>query len=133
MPKGHNANGRSRTKGTFALIPETVIRSPAYTATSLAARALLVEIAALYRSNNNGFLGLSVRQAVDRMRCSKDTAARCFRELQDNGLIEVMRRGNFKTKTAPLASEWRLTWRRCDRSNHLPSHAYLRWEPDGKG
>jgi hypothetical protein len=131
MPKTHNATGRSLTKGNFGLIPETVMHSPAYRATSLAGRALLLEIAVLYRGSNNGFIGLSARQAAERLCCSKDTAARCFRELQDHGMIEMMRKGNFKAKTAPLASEWRLTWRTCNRSNHLPSHAYQRWQPDG--
>jgi hypothetical protein len=129
MPRSANATGRSLTKGNFAQIPEIVMHSPAFTATPLAARALLMEIALLYRGVNNGFIGLSVRQAVSRMKCSKDTAATCFRELQENGLIERTRRGNFDAKTAPLASEWRLTWRPCNRSNQLPSHAYRNWTP----
>jgi hypothetical protein len=132
MTKRHNATGRSLTKGTFALIPETVMRSPAYTATSLAGRALLLEIAVLFRGSNNGCLGLSARQAAERLGCSKDTAARAFRELEAHGLIEATRRGKFTTKTAPLASEWRLTWRLCNLSNHLPSNAFLRWKPNAE-
>jgi hypothetical protein len=130
MPKSHNATGRSLTKGRFALIPEIVMHSPAYTATSLAGRALLVEIAVLYMSTNNGWLGLSVRQAAVRLRCSKDTAARAFRELVAHGLIAATRLGKFTTKTAPLATEWRITWKRCDKSNSLPTNAYLAWKPD---
>jgi predicted transcriptional regulator of viral defense system len=128
VPRTADKRGRSLTKGTFALIPEAVVRSAAYTATSCAGRALLVELAVLYRSKNNGFLGLSARQAAKRLGCSKDTAARAFRELQERGLIERTQRGDFKAKALSLASEWRLTWRRCDRSNHLPSHAYLNWK-----
>ena len=129
MPRTANATGRSLTKGRFALIPEIVVLSPAYTATPLAARALLIEIAVLYSSKNNGFIGLSVRQGAERLGCSKDTAAKAFRQLEAHGLIRSTRKGKFATKTAPLATEWRLTWRTCDKSNHLPSHDYQRWRP----
>jgi hypothetical protein len=126
----HDQRGRSKTKGRFALVPDDVMCSPSYLATSMAARALLLEIARLYMGANNGWLGLSVRQASERLGCSKDTASRAFHELQRHGLIEPMHRGHFDAKAAPKASEWRLAWQRCDRSHHLPSHGYRNWEPD---
>jgi hypothetical protein len=127
MPKTHNKTGRSRTAGRFALLPEDVLKSLAYTAKSPLGRALLIEIAFLFVGANNGHLGLSARQAAGRLGCSKDSAARAFRELQAHGLIEARRIGKFSTKSAPLASEWALAWRTCNRTNRLASNAYRQW------
>jgi hypothetical protein len=129
VPKKHNATGRSTTKGRFAGIPLEVGTSEAWRRASPVARALLVEVAFLYFGSNNGRLGLSARQGAERLGCSKDTAARCFRELQDRGILEASRIGKFEAKSTPLASEWRLTWKKCDRSGKLPSFAYRHWEP----
>jgi Helix-turn-helix domain len=131
LPRTHDAKGRSLTKGRFALLPEDVLLSRAYCATSPVARALLVELAYLFTGSNNGSLGLSARQAAERLGCSKDTAARAFRELQEHGLIEVRRIGKFTTKTAPLASEWALSWRPCNRTNRLASNAFRNWHKAG--
>jgi Homeodomain-like domain len=128
MPKGHNRTGRSRTDGRFTSIPEIVLASPSYVHTSPVARAALIEIARLFNGSNNGRLGLSVRQAADRLGCSKDTANRAIRELQEHGFIEPAVKGYFCTKSAPRATEWRLTWKRCDRSNALATHDYRRWK-----
>jgi hypothetical protein len=129
MPKSADKRGRSLTKERFALVPVSVMRSAAYQRASLPARAILFELAALYAGTNNGHLGLSVRQAATLLHCAKDTASRAFRELSEKGLIEAAYIGNFKAKVSPLASEWRLSWRRCDRSGALPSRAFLNWKP----
>jgi hypothetical protein len=129
VPRTADKRGRSHTKERFALMPVSVMRSAAYQQASLPARAILFELAALYVGSNNGRLGLSVRQAATVLNCAKDTASRAFRELSDKGLIEAAYIGNFKAKVSPLASEWRLSWRRCDRSGALPSRAFLNWNP----
>ena len=128
MAKGHNATGRSTTIGRVAVLPHTVLFSPAYSSLPALARALLVELAAIYTGGNNGRIGLSVRQAVDRLQCGKDTASRAFHALQERGLIEATFTGTFRSKSSPLASEWRLTWKRCDRSGALPSFAFQNWK-----
>ena len=127
MANRQTKTGRSKFKGTFALIPNDLINSEAWRHTSLAARALLVEIASLYNGANNGRLGLSVRQGAERLQCSKDTASRAFRELREHGVVETTYEGKFKEKE--LASEWRVTWKRCDRTGALPSSAYRLWRP----
>jgi hypothetical protein len=127
VPKKHNATGRSTTNGRFAHIPWDLGKSEAWRFTSPAARAVLIEVAFLYVGPNNGRLGLSARQTAERVGCSKDTAARCFRELQGLGILEAAYTGSFNEKSESLASEWRLTWRKCDRSGKLPSFAYRHW------
>jgi hypothetical protein len=127
MPRTHNATGRSLTKGNFAQVPECVMHSPAYLFAPLPARAILFELALLYRGTNNGHLGLSCRQAAARLQCSKDTAAKAFKELLQRGLVERVAKGRFTDKTQPLASVWRLPWRHCDRTGAVASHAYRKW------
>ncbi len=124
MPRTADKRGRSLTKGTFAQLPETVMASAAYATLSLPGRAVLFELARLYRGGNNGRLGLSCRQAAERLQCSKDTAGRAFRELVERCLVESSVAGRFDAKGAQFASEWRLTWRKCDRTGALPSHGY---------
>jgi hypothetical protein len=60
-------------------------------------------------------------------------AARAFRVLQAHGQIEAKRFGRFTQKTQPLASEFALTWRRCDRTNQLPTNAFRHWQKLPKG
>src|SRR5271168_2183897 len=108
MPNLQDKKGRSKLKGTFAHIPNDLIRTEAWRNTSLAARALLIEVAALYGGGNNGKLVLSVREAAERMRCSKDTVSRSFRELREHGILEATYQGRFSLKEDALASEWRL-------------------------
>jgi hypothetical protein len=127
MPRTHNAKGRSLTKGNFALVPEGVMHSPAYLFASMHARAILFELALLYRGSNNGHLGLSCRQAAARLQCSKDTAGKAFKELEERGLTERVTKGRFTDKRQSLASIWRLPWQHCDRTGAVASHAYRKW------
>jgi hypothetical protein len=104
MPKSADKRGKSLTKERFALVPVSVINSAAYRHASLPARAVLIELAALYVGTNNGRLGLSVRQAATLLNCAKDTASRAFRELSNKGLIEAAYIGNFKAKVSHNAN-----------------------------
>jgi hypothetical protein len=132
MPKRHNATGRSLNKERFAMLPRSAQYTEAYRRLSFSARSFLLEIAALYMGENNGFLGLSARQAAERMNCTKDTANKASRELLDVGFLEVAYRGSYESKLENRSNEYRLTWRRCDKTNALPSRAYLNWQPTPK-
>jgi hypothetical protein len=128
MARKHNATGRSLTKERFALVPLSVMNSAAYRCSSMAARSFLLEVASLYMGVNNGHLGLSAREAGKRMNCTKDTANRAANELLENGLLEVAYRGVFNSKLDTRSSEYRLTWFRCDKTNALPSKAFMQWK-----
>jgi len=78
-----------------------------------------------YDGRNNGWLALSVREAAARARINKDTASRAFQTLAEKGFIEETQRGAFAWK-ARHASEYRLTWEKCDRTGRLPSFTYLK-------
>ena len=81
-------------------------------ATSHATR-LLVLLTRRFNGHNNGEIPCSVREAAAWCKCSLSTAQRCFVELQELGLIEIVIRGNFAIKDGSrknTASTWRLAF-----------------------
>ena len=131
MARRHNAKGRSRTD-PFVRLPLFVIGCEAWRGMSPLARSLFIEVLALYRGENNGFLGMSAREAGDVLGCSKSTAARAFDELLERGFLEVSRDARFDRRDR-RATEWRVTIHRCDRSGALPSKAFMRFDPRTSG
>lgn len=70
------------------------------------ARAIYVELAMLYHGNNNGSIGLSIRQAAQAVHVSKTTAACAMIDLQNRGFIVATTKGGFVRKRH--ATRWRL-------------------------
>jgi hypothetical protein len=106
-----------------------MLKSAAWRSLSPVARSIFIEVAAIYNGSNNGRLALSVRDAAERVCCSKTTAARAFAELTQTGFIDLCSRGHFDRKT-PHAAEYRLTMHPCDRSGQRASKAFMSWRPD---
>jgi hypothetical protein len=104
-----------------------MLRSQAWLALTPTARAAYVEVLSLYNGVNNGQLAMAARSLAGRLRCSKDTAARVLRELDDMGFIRAMMIGSYQLKNRK-ASEYRLTAFRCDVSNTPPSKEFLFWQ-----
>ena len=125
MPVRHDQTGRSKGE-RFVKLPLFMLNSAAWCSLTPAARAIYIELAKVYNGRNNGWLALSVRDAADRCRISKDTAAKAFVHLQATGFIELMTLGSFNRKD-PHASEWRLAVERCDKTSAPPLKAFMRW------
>jgi hypothetical protein len=124
MPKRPNRN--KRIDAPHVRLYDWLLTSPAYLSLSCPARALLIEVTRLYKGNNNGQLGLSVRRASERCNIARGTAQRAFAELQERGFIELVTKGAFSRKS-PHASEWRLTSNTCDVTGELPSKKFMSW------
>jgi len=105
-----------------------MLASPAWLASSLAARCALVELTRLYNGRNNGQLALSARGLAERLGTSKDTAARALNELESRGFIETVKAGSFRPRLR-RATEYRLTTHRCDVTLQPPSRAFMKWRP----
>jgi hypothetical protein len=125
MPKRHDHKGRSTTE-RFVSLPHYMLRSPAWRFLSPVARCIFLELAAIYNGSNNGHLALSTRDAAERVRCSKDTAAKALADLIAKSFIECCSRGHFDRKR-PHASEYRLTLYTCDRTGGRASKAFMSW------
>ena len=126
MGKDTHEKRRRRLKGPpFVQMFNYVIDSPAYAALSVTARAALIEVARLYDGANNGRLAMAARTLADRLDVSKSTAARAMIELEDAGFVETAKIGSFRRRDR-RASEYRLTFHRCDASYSPPSKAFLK-------
>jgi hypothetical protein len=128
MPKRHDHKGRSTTE-RFVPLPHYMLRSAAWRSLSPVARCIFLELAAIYNGSNNGHLALSTRDSSERVRCSKDTAAKALADLIANGFVECCSRGHFDRKR-PHASEYRLTLYTCDRTGGHASKAFMGWRDD---
>ena len=107
-------------------IPGLVVkRSQAWHDLSLAARCALIELIDRYNGINNGMIGLGVRELAKALRCSQGTACNALRELDDLGLARSTTGGMWRGKRA---TEWRLTFHRCDKTGALPIKSWPRAE-----
>jgi len=100
-----------------------VKRSSAYHGLSVYARCALIELIDRYTGANNGTIGLGVRELAEELRCSKNAASKALHELDDAKLAHPLTVGAWRGKRA---SEWRLTFIRCDKTGELP---VTHWEP----
>jgi len=109
--------------------------SAAYRSLSVGARALLVELKALYNGRNNGDLFLSCRKAAERLNCSKSLAAELFLELCDRGFIRPKDLGAFSMKAAAgqgKATTWVLT--EFPIGNAVQgTKEFMHWQPSNDG
>jgi len=112
---------RGRGKGTnkrqFIQLYRNVKRSTAYHGLGTTARSALIELIDRYNGVNNGHIGLGTRELAYELRCSKDTAARALKELDDAGLAHPTKIGAWRGRKA---TEWQLTFLRCDKTGDFP-------------
>ena len=107
------------------------LQSPAYRSLSVGARALLVDMKALFNGTNNGNFYLSVREAGKRLGVAKDTAAKYLGELIDRGFIRPSEPGYFSMKAASRrgqATSWVLT--EFPFGNALATKDFMHWRPE---
>ena len=110
----------------FIQLYHNVKRSRAYHDLSVYARCALFELLERYTGINNGMIGLGCRELAEELNCSRDTAAKALRELDDSGLVQPLTAGVWRGKKA---TEWRLTFFRCDKTGELP---ILNWDPSSQ-
>lgn len=99
---------------------------PAWKYLSPAARSLLIEILMDYRPGKNGYLRWSLRRAAEAANIGKASAATALEELEACGWITCERIGGLGRGKG--GSEYALTMFHNDRTGHLPTHAFERWE-----
>lgn len=121
MPK-HNKRQRKKSP-PFLMLPRFVKRSTEFHGLSCLARAALIEVVDRYNGQNNGFIILGVRELADALGVqSTNTAWRALKELADGGIIQQAKLGEWRGQKA---TEWRLTWLRCDRDFRAPRQDWM--------
>lgn len=130
------ARSRLRAKGRAGFGNESHVRlyahemaCPAYRTLSTDARALLVELRALYRPANGNVVFLSIRDAMERLGVGQRRVQAAFAELIERGWIMIETPGGFTTKTRH-ATSYRLENEPGPAPGAQPSKAYMRWELD---
>jgi hypothetical protein len=122
---------RRRDKGRlppFVPLLKDTIASPAWRAMSPSARCVYVALKQRYSSNfkNNGRLYLSVRQAAKEVGVNKDTAARCFREIEHYGFGVITSGACLGVDGKGKAAHWRLT--EVGYMTEPPTRDFLSWD-----
>jgi hypothetical protein len=120
---------RSGGGGRFFQLHHYMMDTEAWASLSAADQAIYVAVGRLYDGSNNGCLFLSVRDAAKCAHCNKDTAGKSLARLVERGFLEVATPSGFSRKDR-VATEWRLTAFRCDKTGALPSRAFRAWRPE---
>nr|WP_205600894.1 hypothetical protein [Halomonas socia] len=102
-----------------------MLASPQFLALSPYAKALVPLLQLHWRINKPVDFG--VREAAEKVGCSKDRAARAFKELVAAGFIEEATESLFDSRYGSRTRSWRLTWMPTGTIENPvpPSH---RWE-----
>lgn len=106
------------------------METPAWRTMSLGARALYIELKALYNGSNNGTLFLSCREAAKRLDSNPMSCSRWFHELHDRGWIRPAKVSSFDWKAGAaerMATTWTLT--EYYSGNGSPSADFRQWQP----
>lgn len=106
-----------------------MMRSDAWQHLSHAARSLYIELERRHNGANNGDLHMSIREAADLLRCSKNHAHACFKELEAKGFIRPGQRGAFSLKQRH-ATTWILTTYGLPHDPR-PTKEFMSWRPVG--
>jgi len=99
-----------RDGGSFLAVPMSVLNSVAFREASQYAKALLIDLSAQLRDDNNGDLAACWRFMRERGWRSQTTLAKAKAELIERGLIVETRKGARPNK----ASLYAVTWRALD-------------------
>ena len=95
-----------RIEGGYAAIPWAVLDSPAYTGASIAAKALLLELARQHNGANNGRYHLAHSWLARRGWPSKSTVEKARDELLERGLIVQTKQGGLFIGPTWFAVTW---------------------------
>lgn len=103
-------------------------RSPAWQTLEPDARALLVELRALYQPSQANIVYLSIREAARRLNIGQRRVQRAFDALLARGWIAVHEPGGFARKVRH-ATAYRLENEPGASPGAKPGKAYMQWRP----
>jgi hypothetical protein len=119
-------NGRTSSDSRHVRLYHWLMRTEAWRDLDTVARCAYLELDARYNGSNNGRIPFSCREMARALRCSKATALRALRRLQDHGFVIQKRAASFDCKVRH-APEWLLTEFRSDLDGSLASKEFVHW------
>lgn len=105
------------------------MRTAAWQTLSVDAKALLVELRALYKPSAGNTVFLSCRESMKRLHIGQRRVQAAFAELIERGWISVAIPGGFNRKTRH-ATSYRLENESTGAPNTIPRKEYMRWQPE---
>ncbi|MGV0910342.1 hypothetical protein [Martelella sp. FOR1707] len=122
---------KRKGKSKFMVIERYFWRSVAWDSLTPIEQMGYLRIKWRYDGLNNGRIGCSCRELAEELKCSKDTANRVFKMLEERGFIEVAKPSGFSRKNR-VSTEWRLAEYPCDVTGELATKKFARWTPEEK-
>ena len=123
----HDKSGRSIGSTRFLKLDHWILKTPAWRSLPPSSRALYVELAQRFNGSNNGEISMSVREAADLVNIAKDTAMKCFHELEAKGFVRRRVCGSFDWKLKH-ATTWILTGHPL--GDQAATKDFARWVPE---
>lgn len=108
MSRYRYKKGELEALGGFVAVPRDVFASKDYKGLSVEAKALLLEVMAQYRGDNNGDLTPSFYVVGETLGWGKPRHAKAVAELRGTRLIQVTREG--KRGSSGITELWALSW-----------------------
>lgn len=126
------AHQRAKSKGgraeSHVRLYRHELECPAYRSLSTEARALLVEMRALFDGRENRMY-MSVREAMRRLDVGRCKAERAFDELIDRGWVRIIERGSFNRKVRHATVFALESEPLEDNDGAVAPKSYMSWTP----
>lgn len=118
--------GKKKEEGQYAPLPYALLKSEAWRHLSGAAVKVFLELHTRFNGSNNGKLRLSYAEAAAALGMGKATVRRAFQDLQEKGLVVLVREGNWYHRQA---HEWRMTIKpvQAVKGRQSPTHDWRGW------
>jgi hypothetical protein len=110
-------------RGGVMVVSRAMRESRAYESMPASAKVLMDLLHMQWR--NDKPVSYGVREAAQKIGCTKNTATKAFNVLLDRGFIVCFEQSLFNTRTGSKTRDWRLTWMPFDYKP--PTHNWEKW------
>jgi hypothetical protein len=113
------------SRGGVLVVSRAMRETFVYQSMPAPAKVLMDLLQAQWRNEKS--IGYGVREAAQKIGCTKNTAAKAFNILQDRGFIVCIEESLFNSRNGSRTRDWLLTW--MPFNGKKPTHNWEKWEP----
>lgn len=95
-------------RGRAVVLDSYMMDSPSFIGLSKEPKILIMLMQQHWKTYE--YVDYGIREACKKIPCSKKTAIRAFKELQEKGFIELMKESFFSSRTDSKSRSWKLLW-----------------------
>lgn len=111
------------SRGGVLAVSRAMRQTFVYESMPASAKVLMDLLQMQWRSDRP--VGYGVREAAQKIGCTKNTAGKAFNILLDRGFIVCFEQSLFNSRTGSKTRDWRLTWMPFDDKD--PTHNWEQW------